>query len=115
MEAFPYYLSLGMTYDEYWNGEAGLATAYRKAERIREERLNQEMWLQGAYFKSALDASIGTAFGSRRIDYAKRPFALTEEDSERAEEEDRKARLEAFRDSLMAGSGKGVRQDGRKR
>ena len=48
-EAFPYYLSIGMTYDLYWYGEPNLVKAYRQAEEMRVDRMNYEKWLQGLY------------------------------------------------------------------
>ena len=55
---FPYYLSIGMTYELYWQGPAELVKAYREAERLRNDTRNAEMWLQGMYFYEALcDAS----------------------------------------------------------
>lgn len=50
----PQYLAIGMTADEYWNGDPDLVKAYRKAEQIRLERQNYESWVQGAYIYEAL-------------------------------------------------------------
>ena len=54
-EWFPYYLSIGMTYDQYWNQDGMLVRAYRKADEIRQERANTDAWLLGAYFYQAFD------------------------------------------------------------
>ena len=55
---FPYYLSIGMTEEQYWDGDPELVKYYRKAEEIRNEKRNQELWLQGMYIYEALcDAS----------------------------------------------------------
>ena len=51
---FPYYLSIGMTEEQYWDMDCCLVKFYREAEEIRRERVNQEMWLQGMYFYDAL-------------------------------------------------------------
>lgn len=53
-EAFPYYLSLGMTYEEYWEKDSSLVIAYREAERIRTQRNNFNSWLAGRYIYDAL-------------------------------------------------------------
>ena len=37
----PYYLSIGMTWEQYWQGEADMVRAYRKAQRLRNKRENQ--------------------------------------------------------------------------
>ena len=51
---FPYYLSIGMTETQYWEGDPWLTEAYRKAERIRQEKRNRELWLMGAYVHEAV-------------------------------------------------------------
>ena len=57
-EWFPYYLAIGMTYDEYWNGDVELTNYYRKAWKLKQKFKNQELWLQGAYmYEALLDAS----------------------------------------------------------
>jgi len=81
-ELFPYYLALGMSPDEYWRGDPELARDYRKAEEIRNEKRNQELWLQGMYFYEALcDASpIFHDFakkGTKPAPYPSHPYSLT--------------------------------------
>ena len=51
---FPYYLSIGMTEEQYWDRDSTLVKSYRKAEELRKERFNQEAWLQGMYFYDAM-------------------------------------------------------------
>lgn len=87
---FPYYLSLGMTYDQFWNDDPGLVRYYRKAEEIRNEKRNQEMWLQGMYFYDALcdAAPILRAFGkkgTKPLPYPKKPYPLKAETQRDAE------------------------------
>lgn len=53
-QKFPYYLSIGMTEDQYWNGDSVLPKYYREAEKLRQERFNQEAWLQGMYVYDGL-------------------------------------------------------------
>ena len=53
-ECFPYYLSIGMTPEQYWDGDPTLTKYYRKADEIKKERLNEELWLQGMYIYEAL-------------------------------------------------------------
>ena len=91
-EAFPYYLSIGMTYDQYWNGDCTLPKYYRKADGIRKERRNEELWLQGMYIYEALcDVSpVLHAFakkGTKPVPYLGEAYALTEKQVEFKEEE----------------------------
>ena len=53
-EQFPYYLSMGMSTDEYWNSDSALTTAYRKAYKLKWEDRNRALWLQGEYIYEAL-------------------------------------------------------------
>ena len=42
-ENLPYYLSIGMTWDEYWNDDCLKAKYYRKADKLRRKQRNQEL------------------------------------------------------------------------
>lgn len=53
-ELCPLYLSLGMTYEQYWDGDASMTVMFRKAHELKQEEENQRLWLQGAYFYEAL-------------------------------------------------------------
>lgn len=53
-DAYPAYLTMGMSSDEYWNGDARACRAYRK-KREEELKLQDEiLWRQGAYIYQAL-------------------------------------------------------------
>ena len=91
-ELFPYYLTIGMTYDQYWNDDPTLVKYYRKAEEMRKERVNEELWLQGMYIYEALcDVSpILHAFakkGTKPQPYSKKPYSITQAQRKRDEEE----------------------------
>ena len=84
-ELFPYYLAIGMTPEQYWEGDCTLVKYYRKAEELRNEKRNQELWLQGMYVYEALcDASpLLQAFakkGTKAHPYADRPYSITSDD-----------------------------------
>lgn len=88
-------MSIGMTYDEFWNQDVTLVRAYRKAQELRDRRRNQELWLQGMYIYEALCdvAPVFHAFakrGTKPEPYAKEPYPITE--AEIREREERKAR-----------------------
>ena len=98
-EQFPYYLSIGMTPEQYWEGDPTLARAYRKADEIRMERKNQELWLQGMYFYEAIcDASpILHDFakkGTKPHPYVDKPYAITEKQHKRNKEDAEKAKFD---------------------
>lgn len=91
-ELFPHYLSFGMTEEQYWDKDSTLVAAYRKAEELRMNRKNQEMWLQGAYFYEALCrvSPVLHAFakkGVKPVPYLSEAYALNEKQAELREEE----------------------------
>ena len=94
-EVFPYYLSIGMTPEQYWDGDPSLPKYYRKADELKWKRKNQELWLQGMYIYEALcDVSpIFHAFakrGTKPSPYPDHPYSLTAN-----EREDEKKKQEA--------------------
>ena len=97
---FPYYLSIGMSYQEFWHGEVELVKAYREAYKMRRKENNFNAWLQGRYFYEALCCAsplLRTSLGKGKVkamDYCKRPYDLYEEDKKRSEEEDAKQQQE---------------------
>ena len=91
-ELFPYYLSIGMTPEQYWEGDCTLVKYYRKAEELRNEKRNQELWLQGMYIYEAIcDVSpILHAFakkGTKPTPYAEKPYPITRKQVKNDEEE----------------------------
>lgn len=63
---FPYYLSLGCSYNEFWNENAYIARAYIEAELYRRETANYEAWLQGVYFNNAVGSALAMAFWNKK-------------------------------------------------
>lgn len=103
----PYYMAIGMSYDDFWHGDPCMVTAYREAQEIRNEMRNQELWLQGAYIYKVLEAyaPILPAFpkkGARVGEYCE-PIKITRTARERDAEEKAKevsdagiAKMKAF-------------------
>ena len=109
----PYYMSIGMSRDEFWNGDVDMVKEYREADELRYKRRNQELWLQGMYFYEALcDASALFRFSTKPVKaepYIKEPFPITaeevrerEERKMREEEERFKAEFAAYVEALQA-------------
>jgi hypothetical protein len=113
-EAFPYYLSIGMTHEQYWDGDCTLTKYYRKADELRSERRNQELWLQGMYIYEAIcDVSpILHAFakkGTKPHPYTSKPYAISEKQI-RQEREERERKVaekgKRFMEALMQSNNK---------
>lgn len=89
-------MSIGMTYDEFYNQDVCMVKAYRKANELRDKRRNQELWMQGAYVYEALcDASPLFRFSMKKGSikpepYVKEPYPITA--AEVREREEREAR-----------------------
>ena len=95
----PYYMSIGMSYDEFWNGDVSAVKAYRMANELRDRRMNQELWLQGKYIYDAL-CSVSPLFRfstkpTKSEPYVQEPYPITA--AEVREREERKAREEEER------------------
>ena len=90
-EAYPAYLTMGMSSDEYWNGDARACRAYRK-KREEEIKLEDErLWRQGAYIYNAL-ICVAPYFNSikpqKPQEYIK-PFTYIQQETQRKESEER--------------------------
>lgn len=80
-EAYPAYLAMGMSSDEYWNGDAQACVAYRKAHKERLELQDAMLWRQGLYVYHALCA-VAPYFNSikprKPEEYLATPFGIIE-------------------------------------
>lgn len=115
-EAFPYYLSIGMSYELYWYGEPNLVKAYREADELRVDRMNYEAWLQGLYVYQAVGAlyPVFNPFSKQKKaeEYLKEPIVITERarNQKAMEEGDKMANfLKAWADALKD---KGIKNGG---
>ena len=102
-------MSIGMSYDDFYNGDVCMVEAYRKADELRLKQRNYEFWIQGMYTYEALcDASPLFRFSMKKgtikpEPYLKEPYPVTqtevrerEERAARAREERLKAEFAAF-------------------
>lgn len=88
-EAYPAYLTMGMSSDEYWNGDARACRAYRQ-KREEELKLQDEMlWRQGAYIYHAL-ICVAPYFNSIKPQKPEEyimPFSYTQKEESRKQAE----------------------------
>ena len=94
-ELFPHYLLMGMTPEQYWDGESWLKPAFRKAYQLRIE--NEQMledrqnWYMGQYMMCVLQAvpllvgGLNVKPSTKLPEYPDKPFL------EKAEEEKKEA------------------------
>ena len=93
-----YYLHLGMSLEEYWDGDCDAVKWYRgKAEHDREQR-NFELWLQGRYVYEALLAASPAlkpfVKNPNPVPYCKEPYPITKRMQKQEEERDQMTQME---------------------
>ena len=102
----PFYMSIGMSYDEFWYGDCWVASYYREAWKLKKQQLNEQFWLQGVYIYEALVdvAPILHAFtkkGTKPLPFPEKPYDLYNDSKQskkkkKQEEENEKIRAELF-------------------
>ena len=102
----PFYMSIGMSYDEFWYGDCWVASYYREAWKLKKQQLNEQFWLQGVYIYEALIdvAPILHAFtkkGTKPLPFPEKPYDLYNDSKQskkkkKQEEENEKIRAELF-------------------
>lgn len=100
-------MALGMTYEDYWYGDPLMVRAYYQADKIRQERLNDEAWLYGGYVYRALLATVGNMTrkkGTKPYEYPEQPVRPEKKAEEvtQAEAENEKLRLIAKLNAVAA-------------
>lgn len=110
-EQCPVYMSIGMTYDEFWNGTPRMTEAYRKAHELKQDEMNFSLWLQGYYDYVAVGTALSNAFkdrGKKADEYLKEPIRLRPKTKKELEaEQERKnqeliAKLNAWQKSWVS-------------
>ena len=101
-EQLPEYMAIGMTYDEFWDGEYGTKRAARKAYSIRirnEQKLaDRQNWYMGQYLIQVLHsvpllvAGLNVKRGAQLPEYPDKPYF--EQYEEQKKEEVRKKKEE---------------------
>lgn len=106
-EAFPFYLSIGMTAEQFWEQDCQLTKYYRRAFEMKQDRKNEELWLQGFYVYQALcDVSpVLHAFakvGTTVLPYLDKPIPRTEKEAAKRELERQKEHYEQMLSRIRA-------------
>lgn len=89
----PYYMSYGMTYDEYWYDDCFKVQFYRESYKLKLKKEDTDMWKQGMYIYEALcDVSpILHAFskdGTKPLPYRSKPMLVELEDNKKQKEQE---------------------------
>ena len=108
-ESFPFYLAIGMSYAEYWEGDCSLARYYRKAYQIKQDEINHNAWLQGLYVYDAVSTVVYNAFKNKndpKKHYAEKPYDFKPDREKTEAEKAREVEIEqekaaAWMDNLI--------------
>ena len=101
--ACPVYMAMGMTYEQFWDGDIWVAKAYREADAIRRRRKNEELWLEGVYMAEALSATVGNMFSKgNKHQYPSEPIPITAEEQKARREREEKAKMERMKAAFTA-------------
>lgn len=57
-EVFPWYMAIGMSYDQFWNQDPYLAVYYREMHEFKRDEENQKQWWQGLYTYIAISTAL---------------------------------------------------------
>lgn len=93
-ELCPIYMSYGMSYNEYWHGDAYRAKFYREAHELNVKHRDEEFWMQGMYIYDAICrvAPILHAFsksGTKPLPYTEKPYLTQMEEDNREENKEK--------------------------
>lgn len=96
-KVFPYYLSIGMPSQEFWEGDVELVKAYRKAWEYKQQDKNMQAYLNGLYVYDALlrVAPIYHAFakkGTKPLPYRDKPIEIYTSQEQQKTAENNKSR-----------------------
>ena len=70
---------IGMTPEQYWEGDPYLARAFHEAHKLEIERQNQILWLQGWYIYRGVETVVSNALrrkGSPSQKYIEKPLDM---------------------------------------
>ena len=104
-ELCAYAMSIGMSYELYWNGDTFAINHFIKAEKIRQRKRNTEMWLQGAYIYNAVGALVPVinpfSKEHKARPYLKKPIPISLEEQKEQEQQEELDKYNRFVDYMM--------------
>lgn len=99
LQTFSLLLINRMSETQYWDSDCLLARYYREADQLKQERINQNAWLQGMYIYDAVSrlSPILHAFakkGTKAKPYPSEPYPINERTKKEADNHKEKAKLD---------------------
>lgn len=97
---FPYYLAIGMTYEQYWHSDPYLTVYYQKAKKMKFDYDNQMAWINGLYIYDAVSAIVFNTWcrkdGEQCRNYASKPYEFDEAKQEEEIKKEAEVQAEAW-------------------
>ena len=103
-EAWVHFYVMGMPYAEYWFDDPHKVDFYIKAEKLRQKKENEKLWLQGLYFYIAMQRSLNNLFakkGATPEKYLEKPLPTDESEVVEIENNTSNDRLLKLKSDLM--------------
>lgn len=97
-------MAIGMTPDEYWNGDCQLTKHYRNAHEIKLKQRNYELWLQGLYVHDAVNVVVANALrkkGAKVEKYTESPYPVTPIEQREVKQREEIKKHEAAKAKMM--------------
>lgn len=103
----PYYMAIGMTYDQYWRDDVTMPIMFRKAYKIKQEEIKWQIWEEGVYTYEALCkvSPVLHAFaknGTKPLPFSSEPYGIQKIREEREEKEKIKEEKKADNERMRA-------------
>lgn len=99
-EWFPYYLALGMTYEQYWRSDPYLTVYYQKAKKMKFDYDNQMAWINGMYIYDAVSAIVFNTWCRKEEEqcknYTDKPYEFDEAKQEEELKKEAEVQAEAW-------------------
>lgn len=96
-EWLPQALTLGISYNDFWHMNPRIIKIHLKAQKIKEQMIDEKLWRMGLYVESAVATAVEHNLAGRKAksQYVKKPFLQEAQISEKKElTEERKAEME---------------------
>lgn len=99
----PVLMAMGMTYNDYWNGDNDAPRYYFQANRLKKKQANEKLWLQGMYIYDTLCrvAPLFSLSPSKPMEYMSEPYPFDEQSLQEYEEVRETRHYEQNKDNFM--------------
>ena len=106
-------MSIGMTFDEFWNQDVAMVRAYRKSYELKRRQQNEALWMQGLYVRDAMLATVGNMFAdksAKKNEYPSEPYPVTMEQVAEKEAAEHRKMEERMKADFMAMAARMINQ-----